>query len=65
MKRMIAMSLALALTMSLCACGASSTQSGDKSESIAAKNEKVTDEVYAEDFFAGCGLKFHGDIPLR
>ena len=52
MKRMIAMILALALTMSLCACGASSTQSGDKSESIAAKNEKVTDEVYAEDFFA-------------
>lgn len=57
MKRMIAMILALVLTLPLCACGAGSVQSGevpaaDKSESIVAKNEEATNEVYAEDFFA-------------
>lgn len=57
MNRMIAMILALVLTLPLCACGAGSAQSGevpaaDKSESIVAKNEEATNEVYAEDFFA-------------
>ena len=57
MKRMIAIIMTVALTMSLCACGASSAQSGEvpaasQAESIVAKNEEVTNEVYAEDFFA-------------
>ena len=53
MKRIIALLLVLALALSLCACGGGSAQSGDNpSESIAAKHEAVTNEVYAEDIFA-------------
>lgn len=53
MKRIIALILVLALALSLCACGGGTAQSGaNPSESIVAKNEAVTNEVYAEDIFA-------------